>query len=71
MSTVRETLAERQGLAREEELPALSERLTVIQPASRIPKLDFQELWQYRELALTFGTSRRRSASRGRCCSRS
>ena len=54
MSTVRETLAERQGLAREEELPALSERLTVIQPASRIPKLDFQELWQYRELALTF-----------------
>jgi lipopolysaccharide transport system permease protein len=26
----------------------------VIQPASRLPKLDFQELWQYRELALTF-----------------
>jgi lipopolysaccharide transport system permease protein len=54
MSTVRETLAERQGLAHEEELPALPDRLTVIQPASRLPKLDFQELWQYRELALTF-----------------
>jgi lipopolysaccharide transport system permease protein len=55
MSTVRETLAERSnGLAGEEELPALSDRLTVIQPASRLPKLDFQELWQYRELALTF-----------------
>jgi lipopolysaccharide transport system permease protein len=35
-------------------LPPVSDRLTVIRPASRIPKLDFNELWQYRELALTF-----------------
>jgi lipopolysaccharide transport system permease protein len=54
MSTVRETLAERQGLALEEDLPALPERLTVIHPPSRLPKLDFPALWQYRELALTF-----------------
>jgi lipopolysaccharide transport system permease protein len=38
----------------EDELPPLSDRLTVIRPASRVPKLDFRELWQYRELALTF-----------------
>jgi lipopolysaccharide transport system permease protein len=38
----------------EDELPPLSDRLTVIKPASRVPKLDFRELWQYRELALTF-----------------
>jgi lipopolysaccharide transport system permease protein len=37
-----------------DELPPLSDRLTVIRPASRLPKLDFKELWQYRELALTF-----------------
>ena len=37
-----------------DELPPLSDRLTVIKPASRVPKLDFRELWQYRELALTF-----------------
>ena len=36
------------------DLPPLSDRLTVIKPASRVPKLDFRELWQYRELALTF-----------------
>jgi lipopolysaccharide transport system permease protein len=36
-----------------EELSPLSDRVTVIKPPSRIPKLDFQELWQYRELALT------------------
>src|SRR5215831_11710421 len=34
-----------------EELAPLSDRLTVIRPPSRIPKLDFQELWHYRELA--------------------
>jgi lipopolysaccharide transport system permease protein len=38
----------------DEALPLVSDRLTVIRPASRIPKLDFHELWQYRELALTF-----------------
>ncbi len=38
----------------EDELPPLSDRITVIKPASRVPKLDFHELWQYRELALTF-----------------
>jgi len=38
----------------EEKLPPVSDRLVVIRPASRIPKLDFHELWQYRELALTF-----------------
>jgi lipopolysaccharide transport system permease protein len=38
----------------EDELPPLSDRLTVIKPASRVPKLDFRELWQYRELAATF-----------------
>ena len=36
-----------------EELAPLSDRLTVIRPPSRIPKLDFQELWHYRELAMT------------------
>jgi lipopolysaccharide transport system permease protein len=34
--------------------PPLSGQLTVIRPASRVPKLDFGELWRYRELALTF-----------------
>jgi lipopolysaccharide transport system permease protein len=38
----------------EEEPPPVSDRVVVIRPASRIPKLDFHELWQYRELALTF-----------------
>lgn len=37
----------------EEDLPPLSDRITVIRPASRVPHLDFRELWQYRELALT------------------
>ena len=36
------------------DLPPLSDRLTVIRPSSRLPHLDFGELWQYRELALTF-----------------
>ncbi len=36
------------------ELPLLSERVTVIRPASRIPRLDLRELWHYRELAATF-----------------
>lgn len=40
--------------ALEEPHPPLSDRLTVIRPASRLPRLNFQELWQYRELALTF-----------------
>jgi len=41
-------------VAFEEELPPLSDRVTVIRPSSRLPHLDFGELWQYRELALTF-----------------
>jgi lipopolysaccharide transport system permease protein len=42
------------GSVVEDDLLPLSDRLTVIKPASRLPKLDFGELWQYRELALTF-----------------
>lgn len=38
----------------DEQLPPLSDRLTVIRPASRVPHFDFGELWQYRELAATF-----------------
>ena len=36
-----------------DDLPPLSDRETVIRPASRVPRLDFAELWRYRELALT------------------
>src|SRR5262249_29645553 len=36
-----------------DELPPLSDRVTVIRPASRLPHIDFKELWHYRELALT------------------
>jgi lipopolysaccharide transport system permease protein len=36
------------------DLPELSGRITRIRPASKIPHLDFHELWQYRELAATF-----------------
>src|SRR6476646_6998425 len=53
---VEKTAADRAAgaVALDDDLPPLSERLTVIRPASRIPRLNFQELWQYRELALTF-----------------
>jgi lipopolysaccharide transport system permease protein len=40
--------------ALEDELPALSGQVTTIRPASRVPHLDFAELWKYRELAATF-----------------
>ncbi len=39
---------------REAEPAPLSDRVTVIRPPSRLPHLDFAELWRYRELALTF-----------------
>ncbi len=42
------------GAGVEEELPPLSDRVTVIRPASRVPRLDLHELWHYRELAATF-----------------
>jgi homopolymeric O-antigen transport system permease protein len=32
----------------------LDDRVTVIRPASRLPRLDVGELWRYRELAATF-----------------
>jgi lipopolysaccharide transport system permease protein len=38
----------------EEDLPALSGQVVTIRPASRLPRLDFEELWKYRELAATF-----------------
>jgi len=38
----------------DDELPAYSGRVTQIRPASRLPRLDFRELWMYRELAATF-----------------
>ncbi len=37
-----------------EQLPAMSGRVTTISPASRVPHIDFHELWRYRELAATF-----------------
>src|SRR6476660_4845909 len=53
---VEKTAADRAAgaVALDDDLPPLSERLTVIRPASRIPRLNFLELWQYRELALPF-----------------
>jgi homopolymeric O-antigen transport system permease protein len=56
MSTLREppvgeTL---EAPTREDDLPELSERVTVIRPASSLPHLDVRELWVYRELAATF-----------------
>jgi len=35
-------------------LPSVSTRVTVIKPASRLPRLDIPELWHYRELLGTF-----------------
>ncbi len=37
-----------------DDLPPLSNRVTNIRPASKVPRLDFHELWHYRELAATF-----------------
>jgi homopolymeric O-antigen transport system permease protein len=37
-----------------DDLLPLSDRVTVIRPSSRVPRLDFRELWHYRELAMTF-----------------
>jgi lipopolysaccharide transport system permease protein len=56
MSTVRETtVAQRpEAPARDDDLPELSDRVTVIRPASSVPHLDLRELWLYRELAATF-----------------
>lgn len=49
------TIQERDdALSFDEELPELSGRVTTIRPATRLPHLDFHELWQYRELAATF-----------------
>jgi lipopolysaccharide transport system permease protein len=41
-------------LADEDELPPISDRVITIRPASKLPRLDLRELWQYRELAATF-----------------
>ena len=38
----------------DEGLLELSGRVTRIRPASKVPHLDFHELWTYRELAATF-----------------
>jgi len=56
MSTLRETPVTDtlEAPAREDDLPELSERVTVIKPASSMPHLDLRELWVYRELAATF-----------------
>ena len=56
MALVEKTAADRAAgaVALDDDPPAFPNRLTVIRPASRIPRLNFQELWQYRELALTF-----------------
>jgi homopolymeric O-antigen transport system permease protein len=56
MSTVRETPVSEtlEAPVREGELPELSDRVTVIRPASSRPHLDLRELWVYRELAATF-----------------
>lgn len=56
MSAVRETsiAGTPEELAPDAELPELSERVTVIRPASNVPHLDFRELWLFRELAATF-----------------
>jgi homopolymeric O-antigen transport system permease protein len=53
MSTVRETPVVEAPI-HDDELPALSDRVTVIRPASSVPHLDLRELWVYRELAATF-----------------
>jgi homopolymeric O-antigen transport system permease protein len=53
MSTVRETPVVEAPI-HDDELPALSDRVTVIRPASGVPHLDLRELWVYRELAATF-----------------
>ncbi len=36
------------------EAPPRDDRVTIIAPASRLPRLDLRELWRYRELSLTF-----------------
>jgi len=56
MSTVEQPSAAARALADEldDDLPQFSGRITTIKPASRLPRLDFKELWQYRELAMTF-----------------
>jgi lipopolysaccharide transport system permease protein len=38
----------------EDGLPPISDRVTTIRPATRLPHLDLHELWMYRELAATF-----------------
>ena len=53
MSTVREQPVVEAPI-RDDELPELSDRVTVIRPASSVPHLDLRELWVYRELAATF-----------------
>jgi lipopolysaccharide transport system permease protein len=53
MSTVREKPVVEPRI-RDDELPELSDRVTVIRPASSVPHLDLRELWIYRELAATF-----------------
>jgi homopolymeric O-antigen transport system permease protein len=53
MSTVRETPVVEAPI-RDDELPELSDRVTVIRPASSVPHLDLRDLWVYRELAATF-----------------
>jgi homopolymeric O-antigen transport system permease protein len=53
MSTVRETPVVEAPIG-DDELPELSDRVTVIRPASSVPHLDLRELWVYRELAATF-----------------
>ena len=56
MSAVEGTTIEERddALSFDEELPELSDRVTTIRPAARLPHLDLRELWQYRELAATF-----------------
>src|SRR5207302_9968663 len=56
MSAVEGTTIQEQddGLSFDEELPELSDRVTTIRPATRLPHLDLHELWHYRELAATF-----------------
>ena len=53
MSTVREPPVVETSI-RDDELLELSDRVTVIRPASSVPHLDLRELWVYRELAATF-----------------
>ena len=54
MATVGETLERNDALTFDDDLPEISGRVTHIKPASKLPHLDFRELWQYRELAATF-----------------